>query len=316
MTPPHVSVVIPTHNRPDLLQQTVESVMAQDYPAFDIHVVQNRTDDVTSSMIAGLAKDSSVPLRYTCNPGEGPAPSRHLGGMAATGDFIAFIDDDCRASEGWLAHGVQAFAPGIGLVQGQTCPDPAQPRHYLEKTVNVPELSVFFETCNIFYRAEAFRQVGGFTGVFAEKFYGEDTDLGWRVKSAGWQVRFAPDALVHHEVFRQPLKNWLLEAWHLRNLPLLVREWPEMRGAMFCRYFLHRQSAGFAIFVLGLLLTGLVGPVALLLALPYIWVRSVERGRYANPVKVVARILLGLPRASVTLVALLVGSFGARSLLL
>ncbi len=316
MTGVHVSIVVPTHNRPDLLRQTVESLLAQNYPSIDIHVVQNREDNTTSEMIAGLATATSIDLRYSFNPGHGPAPSRHFGAMAARGEIVAFIDDDCRAQPNWVHEGVKAFKDNVGLVQGLTRPDPDQPRRYLEKTVNVPALSPFFETCNIFYRKIALESVGGFKGPFADKFYGEDTDLGWRVKTAGWGVRFAKTAIVEHEVFDQPLYDWLMEAWHLRNLPLLVKVWPQMRETMFLTYFLHKQSAGFCAAILGLLLWWISGPVWLFLVIPYIWVRSVERGRYVNPVKIAARIVLGLPRALVTFAALVVGSIRHRSLLL
>lgn len=317
---PHVSVVIPTHRRPEALARCLRSLIAQDYPPdrLDIHVVHNRTEDDTEAVVRRLAAESPVPLRYTARNGRGPAPSRHFGGMEAKGEIIAFVDDDCEVSPGWISAAAAAFAgaPEVGLVQGATLPNPAHRRRLLEKTVNVPGPSPFFETCNIFYRVAAFRAVDGFTGPFADRFYGEDTDLGRRVLAAGWQYRFSHEAVVYHEVTAQPLGKWLMECWHLRNLPLLVKRWPEMRGALFLHWFLTRQSAAFVLGLLGLVFMPLTGGWSGLAVLPFFFVRMLEPGRYRNPLAVAARAALGLPRACVTFAALVWGSARARCLVL
>ena len=60
-------------------------------------------------------------------------------------------------------------------------PNPEQPRRFLEKTILIDKASIFFETCNIFYSKAAFDRVGGFSAEFMDLFYGEDTDLGWKI---------------------------------------------------------------------------------------------------------------------------------------
>lgn len=315
---PHVSVVVPTHRRPEAVMRCLRALLAQDYPGdrYDIHVVHNSSPDDTEARVAALRAETAVPLAYTLRNGAGPAPSRHHGGMTAKGEIIAFIDDDCEATPGWIRAGVAAFEAGVGLVQGATLPNPAHRRRLLEKTVMVPGPSGYYETCNIFYRKSAFLAVDGFSGAFAEMFYGEDTDLGRRVVRAGYESRFAPHALVHHDVTAQTLRAWLMECWHLRNLPLLVRRWPEMRKDMVLGVFLGRQNAAFALGVAGVATTPLLGVWAASFWLPFFLVRLVEPGRYRNPAAVVARSLLGAPRAAVAFAALLYGSFRHRTLVL
>jgi GT2 family glycosyltransferase len=316
---PFISVVIPTRARPLALKRCLEALLAQDYPVdrYEIHVVHNASPDGTEEVVREMAAGAGVPLTYTWRAGNGPGLSRRVGGMKAAGDILAFIDDDCVATPGWLRAGVAAFGPRTGLVQGRTAPNPAHKRRLLEKTVNVPGPSPYFETCNIFYRKDAFLEASGEAGPFAELFFGEDTDLARRVLREGYEAAFAADALAYHDVTRQPLVKWLMECWHLRNIPLLVRLWPEMRETLFLGVFLSRQSAAFDLAVVGGLLGApFIGGWALLFVLPYLLVRMLEPGRYRNPPVVIARALLGLPRSCVTFAALVYGSIRHRALVL
>ena len=315
---PHVSVVVPTHARPESLSRALRHLIAQDWPAdsFDIHVVHNRSADDTEARVAAIAAETPVRIRYSLRDGRGPAPSRQFGAMEAEGSIIAFIDDDCEPAPGWIAAGVAAFGAETGMVQGRNLPNPGHARHLFEKTVNVPGPSPYFETCNIFYRAEAFHAAGGFEGPFADVFFGEDTDLGNRVLAAGWAYAFAPEALVHHDVTRQSVMRWLMECWHLRNIPMLVRLWPSMRRELFLGVFLSRQSAAFDLGLLGLLAAPFTSWLTLLLMLPFFFVRLFEPGRYRNPLAVALRALFGLPRSVVTFAALLRGSIRHGSLVL
>lgn len=307
---PFVSVIVPTHNRRASLVACLRGLLAQTYPSdrFEIHVVHNWSDDGTDAAVADIARDAPTAIRYDRRNGRGPAPSRQFGADAARGTILAFVDDDCVPQPHWIAAGVAAFGPGIGLVQGATYPNPSHPRRLLEKTVHIPRPSPWFETCNIFYRRTAFQAVEGFSGPFADLFYGEDTDLGRRVLAAGYGSAFAPGAVVHHDITAQPVRRWLMECWHLRNIPMLVRRWPALRDDLFLGVFLSRQSAAFDLGVAGLVATPLVGPVGLAAFVPFLFVRMLEPGRYRNPVAVALRAAFGLPRSAVTFAALLTGS--------
>lgn len=317
--PPFVSVVVPTHRRRDMLVRLVASLRAQAYPAdrYEILVVHNQPDDGSADAMRALVAEGGLPaLSYHPKTFTSPTPSRQFGAGIARGGIIAFIDDDCEATPGWIAAGVAAMSEGIGIVQGQTLPRSDQPRRFLEKTVSVTGPTPYFETCNIFYRREAFTGVGGFSDEFLERFWGEDTDLGWKVMQAGWGRAFAPDALVRHEVFRQTFLAWHKEALNLRVWPLLVKMRPEIRQELYGRYFVSRQSAAFALAVAGVIGAVAIHPLLLVATLPYPIVRVVETGRYRNPVAIAARVLLGVPRAALIFGALAYGSVIHRRLVL
>lgn len=313
-----VSVIVPTHRRCDLLRHLLDSLIVQDWPRdrYEIIVVHNATEDGTAAMVAGLAAHGPVPIAYHATAFSGPGPSRQFGAERARGSILAFIDDDCTAAPGWIAAGVRAVEGGLAVVQGRTLPRPDQPRQLLEKTVSVTGPTAYFETCNIFYDAAAFRAVGGFPADFRERFYGEDTALGWAVRLAGYPTGFAPDALVHHEVFPVSFTRWLMEPRTMRHWPALVRAYPAMRGELFLGYFLSRLTAAFDLFALGLVLGALLHPALLLLTLPYLVLRFVDRGRLANPIHLVARLVFGLPRATILAAVLLRASIAARSIVL
>lgn len=321
-----VSVVIPTHNRCDLLARLLASLEAQtlDAASYEVIIVHNHTPDGTEHMAGEWCARQAFAARYFRKNFQGPARSRDFGARAANGQLLAFIDDDCVATPEWLAAGLAAFdvadtqegGQPAGLVQGATLPMPGQARTLLSKTIEIPGPTVFFETCNIFYSRAAFARVGGFSEDFLDRFYGEDTDLGWKLIEAGYTSRFTAAALVYHEVFRVSLYRWLAEPLHFRNLPYLVKKYPALRRHMYMRYFISRDSFLFNLLPLAVALLPLLGGYALVLATPY-FVERYRNGRHIQKVHLrVLRALAGVLRGAFSWWALAGGSCRAGALLL
>lgn len=279
-------------------------------------MVHNYTDDGTDRVVADCAAHALIPVAYHRTAFSGPGPSRQFGAERARGSVLAFIDDDCEATPGWIAAGVAEIGRGFALVQGRTQPHPGQPRRLLEKTVTVIAPTPYFETCNIFYDTAVFHAVGGFPPAFRERFYAEDTALGWTLLRAGHRAGFADAALVYHEVFAVSFRAWLLEPRNMRHWPALVRGFPELRRRLFLGFFLSRLTAGFDLAVLGLLIALLLHPVGAVLALPYVCLRFYDRGRFVAPHLLLARLAFGLPRAFVLSSTLLAASLRARCLVI
>lgn len=327
-----VTVVIPTHNRRDLLARLLESLERQSLDArrYEVLIVHNHTADGTEEMATEWCGRQPFAARYYRKSYNGPARSRDFGARAARGRFVAFIDDDCAATPRWLEAGLAAFegtgasigygAQGagrtVGLVQGRTLPMPGQPQRFPFKTVTVDAPSVFFETCNIFYRKDAFDAVAGFSDDFLDRFYGEDTDLGWKVGQHGYAAMFAGEALVHHEVFRVSFYRWLAEPLHFRNIPRLVKKYPQLRRHMYARYFLSRDTCLFNVLLLALLVAAIKPAAGAVLALPYFVQRYRSGGHVGGFPARMARVVLGVPRNSFMWWALARGSVEARCVLL
>ncbi len=92
---PKISVIIPTHNRPELVRRAIASVYAQDLANFneivEVIVVINGNDVVTRSALLSLNQSNLTLLQI---PEAGPSNARNVGVHQATGEWIAFLDDD------------------------------------------------------------------------------------------------------------------------------------------------------------------------------------------------------------------------------
>ena len=96
---PRVSVVLPTHNRARELPRSLDSVLAQTYPSFEVVVVDDASTDATPEVLAKYEHDPRVRLvRSTENLGGGGA--RNRGVQESKGDLIAFQDSD----DYWLPY--------------------------------------------------------------------------------------------------------------------------------------------------------------------------------------------------------------------
>ena len=97
-----VSVVIPTHNRVDLLPRAIESVLNQTYNDIEVIVVSDGSSDGTDVFMGKYIGDSRV--RYiTYKPARGGNYARNTGIDASNGDYIAFLDDD----DEWLSNKIE-----------------------------------------------------------------------------------------------------------------------------------------------------------------------------------------------------------------
>ncbi len=119
-----ISVIIPTHNRADVLPRAIKSIQNQTRPVDEIIVVSDGSTDNTEALVKELAeKDSRIRL-IAYHPGHNGNYARNKGLEAATGQFIAFLDDD----DEWLPRKTELQMelfekdPEVGLVYAsQNC---------------------------------------------------------------------------------------------------------------------------------------------------------------------------------------------------
>lgn len=90
---PKVSVVIPTHNRPDLLLRALASVYAQTFQDFEVIVVDDGDSPTAESVLAEYRQKPNFRYLET-NKNQGAPVARNIGIKEATGEFVAFLDDD------------------------------------------------------------------------------------------------------------------------------------------------------------------------------------------------------------------------------
>jgi GT2 family glycosyltransferase len=195
-----ISVIIPTRHRNDLLSLCLDRVApgAQSVSADKYEVIV--TDDGAQTTAQGLVAERYPWARWTQGPRRGPAANRNHGVRQARGEFIAFTDDDCLPSPGWLAAFAAAIRPDVDVYEGMTtCA--AGIRSPLEQApVNLSGGCLW--SCNVMVRAEVFGRLGGFDEDFPNAWC-EDVEFFDRVNRNGIAWRFVPEAVIDHPVRRQ-----------------------------------------------------------------------------------------------------------------
>jgi len=96
---PAISVIIPTFDRAAYLGESINSILAQEGPSFEVIVVDDGSTDETPSVLASYGSN----VRVVQQPNSGIAAARNAGVRAARGDFVAFHDSDDIALPGRLA---------------------------------------------------------------------------------------------------------------------------------------------------------------------------------------------------------------------
>ena len=116
---PKVSVIVPTHNRADLLPRAVDSVLAQTYGDYEILIVDDCSSDETQDVIAGFSDPRIRSFRHDRNRGQSAAINTGI--SHARGEYIGFLDDD----DEWLPTKLDgqvalldASSPKVGLAYG------------------------------------------------------------------------------------------------------------------------------------------------------------------------------------------------------
>jgi glycosyltransferase involved in cell wall biosynthesis len=114
-----ISVVITTYNRPDALEAVVEACFLQDDKNFEIIIADDGSTANTRDCIERLAARSPVPLKHVWQPDDGfrAAMARNRGTLAATGDYIIFLDGDCVPQRDFIRRH-RALAQPRFLVSG------------------------------------------------------------------------------------------------------------------------------------------------------------------------------------------------------
>lgn len=242
---PAVTVVVSSHNRAALLDGLLDALEAQDYPDFEVVVADNGSTDDTWSALTARCAHTSMRLRAVrLEFHDGPAVPRNTCISLAHGALIAFTDDDCLPTPGWLSAIVAAFDDAIVLVQGRTVPEPGGWAGPWGRSLTITGPTGLYETANLAARRTAILEIGGFAGerLLSGRAFGEDVLLGSAIVRNGG-FRFASDAVVHHRVMPGTYRDFLEERRRLAGFPLLLRQVPELRSRAYAGVFLSRRTA-------------------------------------------------------------------------
>ena len=208
MTRPSFSIVIPTYARPDRLSRCIEALTRLEYPPSLLDVV---VMDDGSPVPAAPALDRFrgrirlTPLRQA---NAGPAAARNAAARAATGEYIAFTDDDCLPAPDWLAGFERAFRRQPEALLGGRTENVLTTNIYARTSQDLVDYlyayyradageAPFFTSNNMAVSRAAFLAAGAFDTSFPLAA-GEDREFGMRWRGQGRKLIFVPEAVVGH----------------------------------------------------------------------------------------------------------------------
>ena len=170
--PAVISCVMPVHNAKAYLSAAVESVLAQNYPYFELILVDDGSTDGSSALCGEFSlKDDRVKL--LSQPNRGAAAARNAGLAAATGRYLTFVDADDILKPGAFSAIARAAASSPDLVsygfewrEGEKSTPAVYPAFqcgldgFWEHFVGYYQANQFFSLCNKAYKLDAVRQAG------------------------------------------------------------------------------------------------------------------------------------------------------------
>ncbi len=201
MLPMKASVILTVRNGSRELPEQLESLAAQHYTgSWELLVVDHGSTDHTVEVAMAFA--SRLPIRIIDAAAEpGAAAARNLGATAATGELLLFCDHDDVLDQHWIEEMVAALEryPAVGgaleLDQLNGAVYPLLHRGTWSELPRVEGYLAASPTANFAAWASAFWAVGGFDTAYAVSY---DVDISIRLQQAGFELGFAPAAVVHY----------------------------------------------------------------------------------------------------------------------
>jgi GT2 family glycosyltransferase len=243
---PCITVTIPTRNRGALISETLEALMSLHYPDLEVLIVDQSTNFQTREAVEAVAANDPR-VRYVATATVGSSAGRNLGAQLSRGEVVAYTDDDCIVSDGWLnALAAEFRNPHVSAVYGRLLPWESRERTGVEVGFKAATERAEYSRRtppwyighggNMAFRRRDLLETGGFDPLLgAGGLFGacEDPDISYRMLAAGKTVVYSPTALAYH-------KHW--------------KDWPAQRrmeraygigaGAQFAKYIRCGDSYG------------------------------------------------------------------------
>ena len=265
---PKYSVVIPVYNRPDEVDELLQSLCGQTYQNFEAVVVEDGSAIPCKQVVEKYAE--MLDVHYFEKPNSGPGQTRNYAAGRSRGEYLLILDSDCILPETYLAAVEAELLREPADAFGG--PDRAHDSFSdVQKAINYAMTS-FFTTGGIrggkkkmdkFYprsfnmgvRAEVYKALGGFSAMR----FGEDIDFSIRIFKGGYRCRLFPEAWVWHKR-RTDLKKFFKQVHNSGIARIdLYKKYPESLKLV------HLLPAVFTVGVVMVLLVAFICPWSLLL---------------------------------------------------
>jgi len=228
-TLPKISVVVCSYNGASTIRDTMEGLQKLDYPNYEVIVVNDGSTDDTAEIA------SAYDFKLISTENRGLSNARNTGLFNATGEIIAYIDDDAYPDPQWLRYLASAYMStehagiggpnikpaGDGFIANCVANSPGGPLHVL----TTDEIAEHIPGCNMTFRRDALLEIGGFDPIYRSA--GDDVDVCWRIQQAGYTIGFHPSAFVWHHCRNSISMYWKQQKGYGKAEALLEKKWPE-----------------------------------------------------------------------------------------
>ena len=211
------SIIVPVYNRPDEVDELLESLSNQTQRDFEVIIVEDGSVKTCKDVCDKYA--DILALHYYAKENSGPGQSRNYGAERSNGEWLLILDSDVVLPKGYLETIDKSLSSTSDEIVAFGGPDAAHPSFTpVQKAISY-SMTSFFTTGGIrgsspqsggargaldkFYprsfnmgiRRDVYLQLGGFTKMR----FGEDIDFSYRIVEAGYRPRLFPDAWVWHK---------------------------------------------------------------------------------------------------------------------
>ncbi len=225
------SVIVCTRNGKSRIDACLRAISEMSFGPFETIVIDDGSSDGTAAFVA----ERFPSVRLYSIPPSGLSAARNKGAAMASGEILAFTDDDCEPDKEWIIRLDRAFqdsdiaaAGGPNLppppknpTEAVVCSAPGAPSHVLLDDTTAEHIP----GCNLAVRKRVFNEIGGFDPAF--RTAGDDVDFCWRLSDHRFRIEFVPGAFVWH--WRRPsLRAFLAQQkGYGKAEKLLIRKHPE-----------------------------------------------------------------------------------------
>lgn len=202
------SVIVPVYNRPDEVEELLESLAKQVDKNFDIVIVEDGSSVPCKDVVDKYSEQ--LDIKYYFKENSGPGDSRNYGMAKASGDYFIFFDSDCVIPSDYFSQ-VNEFLAKKPLDTFGGPDDAADSFTDVQKAINYAMTSVITtggirgkenkmdtyqpRSFNMGVSRKVYETVGGFSDIHP----GEDPDWSYRIMNAGYKIGLIPNAKVWHK---------------------------------------------------------------------------------------------------------------------
>jgi cellulose synthase/poly-beta-1,6-N-acetylglucosamine synthase-like glycosyltransferase len=234
---PSVSVIVPAYNEEKTIAISLRSMLASNYPDFEVIVINDGSTDRTEDELQTLRNDPR--LRYIAKENGGKASALNLGLAQARGEIVLFTDADSMFEAETIRNGVAYFVdPGIGAVSGNdtvlTPQGPLQKMLLITSHIGTGFVRRALSRIGVLQiisgnlglvRTQILRQIGGFREV-----WGEDLEVTLRLKRHGVRVVYGASTRVLAECPNTLAGLWKQRVRWLRSYIKILRMHHDLVG--------------------------------------------------------------------------------------